>query len=288
VARRRLRLALREARESKHLTQAQVAEAMEWSSSKVMRIETGEVTITPNDLRPLLTHLGITDRATVERYVNDARVSRTRKQWWDQPRFREHLSPATRQVIQFEAEATTSRHLAAAVVFGPLQTARYARAVLDKWRGELPDAYLEAQFDARMRRREQLLSRKKLPQMQVLLDESLLHRVIGGSDVLGEQLADLATLTDSYPFEMRIMPFTIDAPISNVAAYDVYYLGDSLAEENAVVYREAHVTDEIVDDRTQIRRHLDIFEHLWQASLTEAASIRLLNERAAVLMRQGT
>ena len=53
-ARRRVRLAVREAREARGLTQGQVAEAMEWSQSKVIRIESGEVTISPNDLRPLL------------------------------------------------------------------------------------------------------------------------------------------------------------------------------------------------------------------------------------------
>ena len=66
VARRRVRMALREAREKRDLTQSQVAEAMEWSLSKVMRIESGEVTIAPNDLRFLLAYLGITDRARVD------------------------------------------------------------------------------------------------------------------------------------------------------------------------------------------------------------------------------
>ena len=54
IARRRVRLAVRDARLDKKLTQSEVAEAMEWSLSKVMRIESGEVTISPNDLRPLL------------------------------------------------------------------------------------------------------------------------------------------------------------------------------------------------------------------------------------------
>ena len=39
VARRHLRLALREAREAANLTQLEVAEQMEWSLSKVIRIE---------------------------------------------------------------------------------------------------------------------------------------------------------------------------------------------------------------------------------------------------------
>ena len=60
VARRRVRLAIREAREPHNLTQQQVAEQMEWSLSKVIRIESGEVSISVNDLRPLLPFLGRT------------------------------------------------------------------------------------------------------------------------------------------------------------------------------------------------------------------------------------
>ena len=72
-ARRRVRLAIREARDAQHLTQAQVAEEMEWSLSKVMRIESGEVTITPNDLRPLLAFLRVTDQTVIDRLVQDVR-----------------------------------------------------------------------------------------------------------------------------------------------------------------------------------------------------------------------
>ena len=80
VARRRVRIAVREARERKGLTQADVAEAMEWSASKIMRIESGEVTISPNDLRPLLAYLGIQDRVRVEELIQDAKASRRRQE----------------------------------------------------------------------------------------------------------------------------------------------------------------------------------------------------------------
>ncbi len=45
VDRRRLRLALRRLREAKGVTQGQIAEALEWSLSKVNGIESGDVTI---------------------------------------------------------------------------------------------------------------------------------------------------------------------------------------------------------------------------------------------------
>lgn len=79
VARRRVRMVLRDARESAGLTQLEVAEQMEWSLSKVIRIENGDVTIAPNDLRPLLSFLGVKDRTIVADMLATAKIARTRQ-----------------------------------------------------------------------------------------------------------------------------------------------------------------------------------------------------------------
>src|SRR2546430_9024966 len=80
VARRRVRLALRRAREDKRLTQTQVAEAMEWSLSKVMRIESGEVSVSPTDLRALLPLLGVTDGPAMEQDRKSTRLNSSHSQ----------------------------------------------------------------------------------------------------------------------------------------------------------------------------------------------------------------
>src|SRR6185369_13946342 len=66
AARRRLRFALRSARENAGLTQSDVAARLEWSVSKVNRIENGEVTISPTDLRALMGLIGVTDRKIID------------------------------------------------------------------------------------------------------------------------------------------------------------------------------------------------------------------------------
>ena len=54
VQRRRLRIELRKARDTAGLKQAEVARAMDWSPSKLIRIESGQVSISTNDLKALL------------------------------------------------------------------------------------------------------------------------------------------------------------------------------------------------------------------------------------------
>jgi len=68
--RQRLRQELREARRLAGLTQKEVANAMDWSASKMLRIEAGAVGITPIDLRALLACYDVKDKSRTEELVN--------------------------------------------------------------------------------------------------------------------------------------------------------------------------------------------------------------------------
>jgi transcriptional regulator with XRE-family HTH domain len=284
AARRRVRLAVRQAREAASLTQAQVAEAMEWSQSKVMRIESGEVTVAPNDLRPLLAYLGITDPRAVDELVQDAKVSRRRQAWWADPRYRDHMTPAMRQVIQYETEATAIRHFSTTVLPGPLQTREYAEAVLTTYGNELPASEIEVRLESRMRRREEMLARKDRLELFLLLDESVVRRQVGGPEVTGAQLADLSRLGQQRRLMMRVVPFTVNAPLPLYGSYEIYNFSAELG--NAVLYRESHLTDEIVEYPPEVTRHRALFDRLWDAALDEVASTELVQASAKAILEE--
>src|SRR5687768_1084774 len=63
VARERLRQRLRELREISGLATGVVAARMDWSPSKLSRIEKGDVTVQPLEVRALLTLYGHADEA---------------------------------------------------------------------------------------------------------------------------------------------------------------------------------------------------------------------------------
>lgn len=77
--RQRLRAELRKERQLAHLTQRQVARAMDWSPSKMFRIETGAVSISTTDLRALLTYYNIKDERQTEELVGLAQAARARR-----------------------------------------------------------------------------------------------------------------------------------------------------------------------------------------------------------------
>lgn len=284
VARRRVRLALREARDTRQLTQSQVAEAMEWSLSKVMRIESGEVSISPNDLRPLLAYLGITDRTVVDILVQDARVSRRRQMWWDTPEFRDFITPAMRQMIQYEAEAPVMRHFHNVHVPGELQTPEYAQAILSSYHDELDEKRIRVRAEVRRRRREQLLARKPPPEVLVLLDESVLKRRVGGPRVFGEQLSLFSRLINEHRVTIRVLHFGASGPLPLYGAFDIYEVG---GEGDAVLYRESHLSDELVEDG-RVAQYRHRFELLWSASLDESTSASLVENHAKAALADAT
>jgi transcriptional regulator with XRE-family HTH domain len=279
VARRRVRLALRRAREARQLTQGQIAEAMEWSLSKVMRIEKGDVSVSASDLRVLLDFLEVRDPVEVKQLITDARTSRSER-WSTDPDYREHLTPATAQLLQFEAEATAIRHYTNVVVPGPLQTPAYAAAMFSGYVHDLSEETIRARIEVRLRRRE-LFYRPDPPDYLAILDESVLWREVGGPAVMGEQLSELLRIMAETRILVRIVPFAAAGSIALLGPFTIFDLG---AEENAVLYRESHTADEIVHTRRQIARHREVFERLWPEALDDNASAGLIRKRADAML----
>lgn len=280
VARRRVRLALRAAREAKGFTQGHVADELDWSLSKVNRVEKGDVTVSRTDLLAMLELYGVDDQARIDDLVQAARTSRQRG-WWDDPRYREHMTAAMLQLFQFEGEATAIRYFHPTLIAGILQTREYASFVLNFWRHDLSEVDLETRLEARLRRRDHVIDRPYPPEYFLIFDESVLHREVGGAGIMAGQLRELVALSQAGKVVIRIVPFTEAAPIAMLGPFTILDIGD---EENAVLYRESHLLDEIVHSRSNIDRHRRIFEQLWAASYTEEESVRLIEARAAALI----
>jgi transcriptional regulator with XRE-family HTH domain len=277
VARYRLRVVLREARESKGLTQRQVAEALDWSLSKVNRIEGGEVTVSTTDLRALLQLYEIADAARVRDLLEHARTAR-RRAWWDQPEFREHLTPAMIASYQFEEQAAEIRSFRPTIIPGLLQTRAYATAILDFWSGDLSEADIATRLEVRMQRRGRIFSRDSAPKYLLILDESVLLREVGGPRVMSEQLYELLDHIRTGNIRVRVAPL-VHPTIFLIAMFDVY-TNDG---EDVALYRERSWDDEIVYSPDTIRLHRELFERIWHECLSNEASAHLVEARAATL-----
>jgi transcriptional regulator with XRE-family HTH domain len=292
IARRRVRIAIREARESVGLTQQQVAEEMEWSASKVIRIESGDVTISVSDLRQLLGFLGVRDKARINELANDARIARTRAKaqsvWWQEERFRKYTSDDLRRYIEYETEASEIRSLSIFYLPGPLQTPAYAAALTGGWGEEdeqMPPEKIAILVEARQLRHEALLRRIGSVKVLVVMDQSVLMRAVGGEAVFIDQLRQLIDLSERGLVDLRMLPFDIDVPIANNGSYDLMTVGANLAD-GEVMYRENGMSDEIVENRAETARHRKRFEQLWQAADDENDTIEFVKSRITDLEKK--
>lgn len=282
IARRRVRLALRAARETASLTQQQVADEMEWSLSKVTRIENGDVSIAPNDLRPLLSLVGINEKARVAALLDDARIARRRFNAWHQaPGFREHLTDSFRRLVEYEAEAVAIRYYSIYFVPAVLQTDAYAKAQMELLGDELSPAEVDARLSARRRRRETLFSGHDTPDLLTLLDESVLRRPIGGARIFAAQLRELSRLAQSGAIKVRMIPFSLEAPVTNNASFDLLSLRTA-REESMVLYRENGLTDDLIEDDSTTSRHRDRYDKVWSDAADERDTVAFLRTAARV------
>jgi transcriptional regulator with XRE-family HTH domain len=188
------------------MTQRDVADAMDWSLSKLIRIETGTVTITTNDLRALLAHYGINEPDRVEALIDTARKSRERSAWWT--RFRSSVSPEMLAFLGYESSAKAIRNFEPLLMPGLLQTEDYARDLFAYLRGPKDPSRIESLIRLRMERQE-IFSAENPPQTYFLMDEAVIRRVVGGPHVMRRQLLRLKELAQLPQVSIGVVPFDI-------------------------------------------------------------------------------
>ncbi|GAA3416700.1 helix-turn-helix domain-containing protein [Streptosporangium vulgare] len=109
-----------------------------------------------------------------------------------------------RDWLDIEPEAHALHAWEPLVVPGLLQTEEYARAVI---RGEpgITDKQVEKAVAARMER-QKILLRSTPPMLWVILDEGVLHRPIGGEEVMQHQLQYLLEMAERPRIGIQILP----------------------------------------------------------------------------------
>jgi uncharacterized protein DUF5753/helix-turn-helix protein len=281
VARWIVRVALRGARETESMTQGQVARSLDWSLSKIQRIESGEVTVSTTDLMAMVRHYGNVTAEDADRLIELVRVSRKGTGWWDRPEYKGHLSPSTLELVQFESEAALVRVFNPIVLPGLLQTGPYASGVIDTWAPDLDPSHKQIKLDVRRQRREKFFEREDRPGYQVLLDESVLRRQVGGGEVMVEQLEDLLDKMDAGRVELRILELDTALPAS-LSPFIVLGFGDpgqGGGTTDSVLYQESSFQDRIITDPDQIQSHRHSYDRMCQMAAQGINARRLVERR---------
>ena len=262
--RRRLGAELRRLREAAGLTIDRVAEALECSQSKVSRIETGQVSATPRDVRDML-ELYQVDDAQLEAMVQIAREARQRGWWY---RFVD-VPDGVPAYVGLEAAATSIDIYMSLIVPALLQTADYARAVISGVRPDLPAEEIARRVELRMSRQE-LLDQDNPPALRVLLDDTVLRRPVGGPQVMGRQLRRLVEAGARPAVTLQVLPIGTGAHAGMDGPFTIF--GFPAPAEPDVVALDSAADALYLESAEDLRRYRRVFERLLPSALTPEES----------------
>jgi hypothetical protein len=248
-----------------------VAAALEWSTSKLIRIENGDHGISTTDLRALLDEFGVTEADKRDQLAEMARTAR-REPWTD---FRDVLDTPYRTYLGFESSSSLLRNYEPQLVPGLLQTEEYARVVLTETY-ERDKRNIDRIWAARQRRQE-LHERDDPPKMFFILDETIIRREVGGQGVMRRQVERLKDWSDQPHISLRVLPFAAGAHPGMSGPLVVLEFPDP--EDNDLVYLEGPEAGFTFRDELDVTtRYIERFFLLEDRALDVEATGDLLDE----------
>ncbi|WP_338773044.1 helix-turn-helix transcriptional regulator [Nocardia vulneris] len=202
-AREALGQRLREIRKGAGLTGRALADLEGWHESKVSKIEYGKQTPSENDLRAWCLHC----RATTQLPDLIATLRNVEAAYLEVRRMR--IPQWQRVIAKMERSAQLIRWFEPGLIPGLLQTPRYIRGVLETIEALYggPDV-IQASIAARLARQNVLYQGQH--QFHFLIGEQALRTVVGGPDVMVEQLDRLLVAMTLPRVVVSVVP--IDAP----------------------------------------------------------------------------
>ena len=277
VRRRRLAAELRGIRESIGKSGDAVAAALKWSPSKISRYERARTGLQPREVERLLDYYEVTGarRELLLALAQDA----TQKGWWEQ--YADGLSADYQEFIGLEHEASSISVWHVDVVTGLLQTEAYARHIISSYNRvePMPPGMIERLVRVRIRR-QQVLSPDRDLQLSVVLDESVLHRRVGGNLVMYEQLQRLADEADRPNVMLQILPLNTQHTIFGESFVIFRFGSDDDAMLQDVVSAEHLRNDFSLEGERETYLHRIAFRMLADASLDPASSKELILKTA--------
>lgn len=269
VRRRELGALLRSLRNERGMTVEQVAGELLCSSSKVSRMETGHRGATARDIRDLCDLYGVTDKALRDRMTQLA-VEGKQPGWWQSY----ELDFAT--YVGLETAAVSLSYYMSSIVPGILQTPEYARAMHLAGFQDYSDERINEHVEVRMRRQGRL-TEEPLLRLSVVLDEAVLHRVVGGPAVMAAQLNRLVKVSKLPHIEIQIITYEAGAHPAMESNFNILQFD---LPTSSVVYVEGLVGWIYLDRPQDLDRYWQVFERLRTIALKPKDSIGLISEIA--------
>ncbi|WP_214405306.1 DUF5753 domain-containing protein [Pseudonocardia lacus] len=272
VRRRILGRELRRLREREGFTLETAAPRLEWSVSKLGRIEGGQQSVDVHSVKSMLDLYQESERW--EELLDFTREARA-PGWW------RAYGVGNNSYVDFEAEAVSVREYTVDFVPGLLQTADYSRAMFVASAVRRSADQLADEIAVRTIRQRRLVSTDDPIALDAVINEDVLHRPVGGPDVLRKQLHGLAEAAELRSVVLRVLPRQIGAHCAMGSGFTILNFGD--IGEPELVYVEHGLGALLMEKKRDVDRATLSFERLRSAALSPEQSLALIRRAAEQL-----
>ncbi|MFC4909993.1 helix-turn-helix domain-containing protein [Actinomadura gamaensis] len=278
VRARQLGRELRDLRTAAELTGEQVADRLGWSTAKVSRIESAKSSVTVADARRMLALYDVTE-AQRERLLGLARSAGERG-WWE--RYAESLRSGYTTFIGLENEAERVGSFRVGTVNGLLQTEAYSTAIARTVTPMVAPGEIERRVRVRLIRQAERLTGKDPLHLWTVLDESVLRRLVGGREVMREQLGFLLDVARQDNVTIQVLPFAAGEHAAvGAAPFSIFSFPGAILPD--VVHVEEMTGDLFIESERQVFPYILALEEIRRRALSEAESRDFISSALAEL-----
>ena len=193
--------------------------------------------------------------------------------FWSNSRKWEGQYPAWfRNWLEAEQHARIIRWWEALLIPGLLQTADYARGLVRAWQTIEDADMVERSLTLRMDR-QAVFDRPDPPTLLAVIDETVLWRRIGNSEIMRTQLEYLIDMSTRPNIAVHIVPASVGAHAGLLGAF---ILADLESESGKVVYLETPDQGLVSDAANLASKILGVFERVRSEALPNGASRELI------------
>lgn len=267
-------------RKESDLTQKLVAERLDWSQAKIIRIEGGKQSITQTDLQAMLSLYGVEDSERIKEFIELNRGG-SQEGWWYKYR-PQGISADYLRLVGYEAGASSVRAAQNAVIPGALQTSEYADIITRLFQPD-PEKVVPT-VNLRLERQTRMAEREKIPQQTYVLDEAVVRRHVGFSVDPGIMVRQLRRLIDEAgksEVDIHVIPFDRGAHRGMLGPMMLLSFDGPLDD---VVYLEGNESMKLVERLDQVADYSERFEQLTRDALSVEDSADLINEIADAML----
>jgi transcriptional regulator with XRE-family HTH domain len=269
---RQLGRELRRLREDAGLTLDEAAPQLDWSTSKLSRIETGQQSVDVHGVRSMLDLYDVGGDRWTE--IIDLTREAKQKGWWHAYGIRDQ------GYLSLESEASVVHTYQLAYVPGLLQTEDYMRTLFRNSRRNLTAAEIDRDVQVRRLRQRRLVQESPL-ELIAVVDESVLRRPVGGVDVMRAQLRHLVARAALPSVCLQVLPVSLGVHSGLNGSFTVLGFGEP--GEPDVAYIEHAASALHVQKEAEVGTCTLVFDRLRSEALSPEDSVALVERLAAEL-----